>query len=455
MPWPSRCLFCHETEVTIRGLLLAVYVYLRMVKNMRTYLHFLIFLGLACFVAGVAVAEGVQISNVRLGISDVSNNTANKTRIVLDVGAHVKPKVFTLPNPHRVVLDFPTLTFNTDLSDVNLDARGVVKAMRQGLFKPDTTRVVLDVKTAVDVHVFDIPPTTLAGKPRPRRIVIDLTRKTGAAKPTIKVAKGKVTTPKQANETKPKATAAVPVQQKPAPVIRKTKSKPKGPFIVVIDPGHGGVDPGAVGKKKTYEKHVVLETSKRLKTELEKQPNTKVYLTRTSDKFVKLGDRTAFAQRRDADIFISVHADAHHVRTVKGGSVYVLSEKASDKEAARLADNANKGDLFAGLDISDEPKEVQNILIDLTRRETKNRSVRLANEVLQDLGKAVHLRKKEALFAGFKVLKAPEIPSILIEMTYLSNLKEEKLLNTSSHQTKIAKAVAAGVKDYRRKFEGR
>ena len=220
----------------------------------------------------------------------------------------------------------------------------------------------------------------------------------------------------------------------------------------MIDPGHGGNDPGAIGLKKNYEKNVVLSVAKRLARQLDDIPNVEVHLTRDRDTYVKLDERVAFAQRRNADLFLSLHADAHRVRSVRGGSVYVLSQRASDKEAARLAREANKSDRVAGVAMKDEPPEVRNILIDLAQRETMNKSAILGAAVLREMDKVVHLRKDDVLFAGFKVLKAPEVPSILIEMGYMSNPEEERKLITTYHQNRIARALRDGVATYIEKF---
>ncbi len=382
-----------------------------------TYLFLFILLGVGAICSSFAE---IVVEKVRLG------QHTGKTRVVLEVSKAVSPKVFTLLNPNRVVLDFPEVKFKPDLSSVELPENGYVGKMRQGLFKPGVVRMVLDAKRSVSPRVFSIPASGRFG----HRVVIDLIPRKGRD-----------------------VLAPVPSTEKIirlAPVVRKVKSSSgkDATLVVVIDPGHGGVDPGAIGLKKTREKDVVLSVAKKLKKELNKLKNVKVYLTREKDIFLKLDDRIAFAQRRDADIFVSLHADAHKVRSVRGGSVYVLSERSSDKEAARLAREANRGDLFAGLDISHESHEVQSILIDLTQRETMNRSSQLAQKVLTQMGKVGKLRKKEVLFGGFRVLKAPEIPSVLVELAYLSNPEEERRLRSSANQQKIAVALAKGISGY-------
>jgi N-acetylmuramoyl-L-alanine amidase len=371
---------------------------------------------LAWVVMATAWAAPSVVGKVRLG------QHGEKTRVVLEVDTPVTPRIFTLSGPLRVVLDFKNTRFSQSMEDIKIPTASLVGKMRQGAFKPGVTRMVLDVKQNVKASLFTIPAKGSFG----HRIVVDLFPRSQARGGD------------QGNTT-----------SRLAPVVRPKPPRLKGQqFVIVIDPGHGGVDPGAVSMKKIYEKNVVLSVSKYLQKELQKIPNTKVHLTRNKDVFLKLDDRVKFAQRRHADLFISLHADAHKVRKVRGGSVYVLSEKASDKEAARLAREANRGDQFAGLDISHESREVQNILIDLSQRETMNQSALLAQSILQELTGVTRVRKRKVLFAGFRVLKAPEIPSVLIELAYLSNPEEERQLRRSSHQRALARAVASGVEKY-------
>ena len=380
-------------------------------------------------------ADSAVVTAARAGVN------GDRTRIVLESDAPIKYTFFTLPNPNRVVLDLRNTSFATDLRKVKVHENALIKSMRQGLFKKGVTRMVLDAKKSVKASVFIIPNSKNAGA----RLVIDVYPRKAGDKETRHV---KVVPPK-----KPVAVKS-PIRKEEkalAPVVRPAakQKKKKDAVVIVIDPGHGGVDPGAIGKYKTREKDVVFNMAKRLRKHLQKIPNTKVYLTREKDIFVKLRDRVSFAQRRNADLFISIHADAHSDRRVSGGSVYVLSERSSDKEAARLARHVNEGDIIAGIDFTNEPPEVRNILLDLTQRETLNKSSLLAQEVIKDMRKVIKVRNKQRpLFAGFRVLKAPEIPSILVEMAYISNPKEEKNLKSWRHQEKLATAITRGVRRF-------
>lgn len=377
---------------------------------------------------------GPAIEKVRVG---QHNQT---TRVVLESNTPLEPRIFTLRSPNRVVLDFPEINFSRSLASVNQPPKSLVTNMREGLFKPGVTRMVLDVKQPVAIKKFNIGESEGFGY----RIVLDLTP---TAKPTPAVTEKIIPSIKKAEAPKAKrqqATIKLPPVQ-PAP-------KKKGdPIVVMIDPGHGGVDPGAVTRSHVYEKHIVLSVAKRMQKELNNTHGYKAYLTRDKDIYIPLAGRVKKAQEVNADIFISIHADAHRNRKVRGGSVYVLSEKSSDKEAARLAAHANRGDIVAGLDLSEEQPEVRDILIDLTQRETLNKSTILAKDVIQKLRPVVRLRKKTPLYAGFRVLKAPEIPSILVELAYLSNSSDEKNLRSPTQQRKMAKALSDGVQAFARK----
>ena len=374
------------------------------------------FLGLSSF----ADAAPLVIEKIRLG------QHGEKTRVVLESNKPLKPQHFTLPTPPRFVMDFPEVDFKADLAHAEIPPKSLVDTLRQGHFKPGVVRMVMDLNKAAVASVFTIP----ASKDYKFRLVVDLTPATDA----------------QIAERKKEILKTTPKKKIRPAVYADTKKAAK--TVVVVDPGHGGVDPGAIGKRKTYEKNVVLQIAKRLRNELQKDPNIKVFLTRDKDIFVPLSERVRFAQQKKADLFISLHADAHKNRRIRGGSVYVLSDKSSDKEAARLARKANEGDLMAGIDLSHESKDVQNILIDLAQRETMNKSAELAKEVIQDLGKVTKLRKDRIMFAGFRVLKAPEIPSVLVEMSYISNPTEERLLTQREHQTKLARAISNSVHRY-------
>jgi N-acetylmuramoyl-L-alanine amidase len=225
------------------------------------------------------------------------------------------------------------------------------------------------------------------------------------------------------------------------------KPLPRRP-IVVLDPGHGGLDPGAIGLSGVYEKDIALDAVRLVARQLEASRRYRVVFTRTSDEFVALQDRVARARAAEGDLFLSIHADALPDPEMRGASVFTLSEKASDKEAAALAARENKVDLIAGIDLSRHAPEVSSILIDLARRQTNNQSIQLARRLVTDLGQDVLMLNNSHRSAGFAVLKAPDIPSALVEMGCLSNRQEEHALRMPSYRQKVAIGIARSINDY-------
>jgi N-acetylmuramoyl-L-alanine amidase len=218
--------------------------------------------------------------------------------------------------------------------------------------------------------------------------------------------------------------------------------------IIVLDPGHGGIDPGAIGLSGVYEKDIALDAARLVARDLEATRRYRVVLTRTTDEFIPLQDRVTRARAADGDLFLSMHADALPDPDMRGASVFTLSEKASDKEAAALAARENKVDLIAGIDLSRHAPEVSSILIDLARRQTNNQSIRLARQLVNDLGHDVAMLNNSHRSAGFAVLKAPDIPSALVEMGCLSNREEERALRTPSYRRKVAAGITRSINDY-------
>ena len=227
-----------------------------------------------------------------------------------------------------------------------------------------------------------------------------------------------------------------------APPRPPARARLRGKRVIVIDPGHGGPDPGTIGVNGTYEKHITLAMAKEIKNQLEQTGRYKVVLTRDRDIFLRLRDRVAQAREAEADLFLSIHADSIADGSARGPSVYTLSEKASDREAAELAEKENKADVIAGLDLSHETPEVGSILIDLAQRETMNRSAHFAAGLVGEIRKEASVLRNTHRFAGFAVLKAPDVPSVLVELGFLSNPAEEKALASRAYRVKLAQAVA-------------
>ena len=381
----------------------------------------LLIAGLFAFAAGLSfpAAATTEVTSVRIG------DYAAKTRIVLDLSGKTEFDLFSLPDPYRIVINLPEVDWHFDDDKVRRGKR--ITGFRFGLFRPGQSRMVIDMARPVLVNkAFILEP----GKKRGYRLVIDLVD----------------TSRKAFLEAVRRQQLARLAEREPEDDTSPTSAKPRDSRpLIAIDPGHGGVDPGARGSSGNWEKTLTLQQALELKHLLLATDRYRVILTRENDVFVRLRERIAIAQRAGADLFISLHADSIANRRVRGGAVYTLSEKASDNEAAALAEKENKADIIAGIDLNDQSKTVAKILIDLRQRLTKNDSVILANGLVHELRGSMRLLRKNHRFAGFAVLKAPDIPSVLIEMGYLSNKQDERLLRDSGHRHKIAESIVRSI----------
>lgn len=391
---------------------------------------FLLFLGpMAIFAAASASADAnTVVKSVRIGDYDT------KTRVVLDLSTKVGFSIFSLADPYRVVVNLPEIDWRLNPDAVRPGKR--ITGFRFGLFRPGQSRIVIDVARPVIVQSsFILPPNSQFG----HRLVIDLAD-------TTRTAFFQALRRSQAARTT--AAPRPPVARAPRPAP-KPAAKPRDIRpVIAIDPGHGGVDPGARGRSGTWEKSLTLKQGRELRRQLLATKRYRVVMTRNKDVFVRLRERIAIAQRAEADLFLSIHADSIANRRIRGGAVYTLSERASDKEAAALARKENKADIIAGIDLNDQSKTVAKILIDLRQRLTKNESVTLAKGLVKELRGSMRLLRNNHRFAGFAVLKAPDIPSVLIEMGYLSNRRDEKLLLNPAHRRKVARAIVRAIDAY-------
>lgn len=370
--------------------------------------------------ASAAVAEVPVATRARLG------EHPDKTRVVLELSRGVPYRVFTLADPYRVVIDLPEIDWRVAEEMRGLSA-GVVKGMRYGLFTPGRSRVVLDLERPARIKsVFVLEPS----KDYPYRFVLDLAAASREA--FLEAA--------EVIDSDPPL-PAVQASTTPAPVSDER-------LTIIIDAGHGGVDPGAIGASGTYEKDVTLNYARALKARLDRSPKYRAILTRNRDVYVKLVDRRQTAQYARADLFIALHADAHHRAGIRGASVYTLSDKASDELAAELADDANKSDIIAGIDLSDETPFVSEILVDLAKRETMNLSATYASTLIRAFDGQVRLLTKPHRSAGFVVLKSVDVPSVLVELGFLSNPEEERLLLSPKFRRRIVESIAAAVDRY-------
>jgi N-acetylmuramoyl-L-alanine amidase len=383
---------------------------------------------------------------------------ADYTRVTLEHDAPLKFTHFTVDNPDRLVVDIEGVEFNSILDSL---ARKVtnddpyIKLLRAGRYKPGVVRLVMELKVKVAPQVFEIKPVGEYG----HRLVLDVYPLT-PVDPLMALLEGRkdaVEPLKLEAESKPRE--APPTQKAetaPAPEAPEVKTSRKSgkPVVdrlvtITLDPGHGGEDPGAVGRGGTYEKNVTLAVARRLKARIDAEPNMRAVLTRDSDFFVPLQMRVQKARRVQSDLFLSIHADAWVKPDARGSSVFVLSERgASSSQARLLAQRENDADLVGGVNLSAKDLFLARTLLDLSQTATISDSLKLGKYLLGELGSVNTLHKTSVEQAGFAVLKAPDIPSALIETAFISNPDEERRLNDDAYQDKLADAIVRGVKQY-------
>lgn len=423
----------------------------RKIKGFGAALAFLA----AAMPAAWAATDSV-VTDVRAGRQGAT------TRVVLELSRQMELSIFTLADPYRVVVDLPEVGWRLPSRPLPRQT-GVLKKLRYGLFKPGNSRLVLDLTGPAAVNdaflmapsggfgyrfVIDLAPTSrqafvAAMRQKPRRVAM-----AAPAKSTLSPAPRSKWTPSPAPVsvfTPPAANASVTAPM-PNPSVKSDRDRSRR--VIAIDPGHGGADPGTTGRSGTTEKHITLALARQIKKHMEADGRYKVVLTRTRDVFVRLRDRIAVARDAGAELFVSIHADAIEDRKISGLSVYTLSEKASDVEAAMLAEKENKADLIAGVDLTGETQEVTSILIDLAQRESMNQSSRFASILIKELKKDVRLLRNTHRFAGFAVLKAPDVPSVLLEVGFLSNRRDEKNLTSKVYRARLAASIGRAVGAY-------
>ena len=373
-------------------------------------------------------AAALDVESVRFGVYQ------DKTRLVLDMDRPSPFRAFVLSAPYRMVIDLPSFEWNAGQVK-GPDAAGV-KATRHGNLQPGISRIVFDMNRAISIqNAFTLSRS--GGKPD--RLVIDFAN---VSPSVFEQVKNKV---HGTLDTQKSIAQEVSTYTPPPPPPPGKEQKP----LVILDPGHGGIDPGAIGANGVHEKVVALSLAQELKKQLEASGKYRVKMTREKDVFIKLSDRVKFARKHGGDLFMSLHADSLRNANVRGASVYTLSEKASDAQTAKLAARENKADLIAGIDLNVEDKDVANILMDLAMRDTMNQSKFFANTLVDNFkSNSVRILERPHRYAGFAVLKAPDIPSVLVEAGFMSNKKEADLLNTTAHRKKIATALKKGVDRY-------
>ena len=375
-----------------------------------------ILLNCLIFFSTSVFAKTVTVDNVRVWAAPDS------TRVVFDVSGPVKHKLFSLNKPHRAVIDLKNATLKKNTTQPKpLDK--YLKGIRSGARNKNDLRIVLDLKKQIKYKIFQLQPNKHYG----HRLVIDL------FDVEIKQAKKEEIKKEIKKET-----------QQPA----KLRD-----VIIAIDAGHGGDDPGAKGPSGVYEKNVVLKIAKNLAEVINKERGMRAVLIRKGDYYIKLRNRIEKAREYKADLFISIHADAFRDPKVRGSSVYVLSKKGASSEAAKwLAEKENSSDLIGGVSLENKDDLVASVLLDLSQTASLEASIDIADRILKGLRKVGKVHKRNVQSAPFAVLKSPDIPSILIEMAFISNPIEEKKLTNSKHRKKMSNAILIGLKGYFRDF---
>lgn len=386
--------------------------------------------------AAPASVAPASVVGVRLG------DQGGRTRFVLEMTAAAEFDLYLLADPPRAVVDFSGLDWAAD--DGSGDGSGLIAAHRHGLVRDDTMRLVLDLTGPTAVRdVFFLPATGSL----PYRFVLDLeptTPELFAGSVVEGGATGRPAALRRPSVAPAPATPARAAGPVPSP------GRPALP-TVVLDAGHGGIDPGATGIDGLHEKHVTLDMAIRVAALLEEGGRYRVVLTRDRDVYLRLRDRVAIARQEAADLFLSLHADHYPEPWLRGASVYTVSDRASDREAAALAQRENRSDLIAGVAIDPADDLTASILIDLAQRRTLSDSARMADLTVAALGDVTALIPDAHRQAGFVVLKAPDVPSVLVELGYLSNAEDERLLGTAEYRDRLARALVRAVEAY---FEG-
>lgn len=413
-------------------------------------------------IVSLPVEAATQVSSVRVWPAQ------DYTRLTIESNAPITYNLFTVKNPERLVLDLENIELNGALNEISEKISAgdpYIKQVRVGNFKPRVVRVVLDLKAEVKPQIFALQPIGDYG----HRLVLDIY-------PAVPVDPLMALVQKSENKLAQQNDTSLPGEKtgepsEPVEATRndavnqpKTSEKPgiaggrhdnnanqdvTRLITIAIDPGHGGEDPGARGRSGTREKNVTLAIARKVKARIDQEPNMRSMLTRDGDYFIDLQERVHKAQKIRADLFISIHADAFIRPNARGSSVYALSERGATSAAARwLANSENQSDLIGGVNLNVRDPYLKKTLLDLAQTATINDSVKLGKSVLSELGSVNELHRYSVEQAGFAVLKAPDIPSILVETAFISNPEEETRLKDEAYQNKIADAIVEGIKRY-------
>lgn len=369
------------------------------------------------------------------------------TRITLESSAELKFSHMIVKNPERLVVDLEGVELNSVLQSLPskvMESDPLISLIRAGLNRPGVVRVVVELKSEINPQIFTLKPIASYG----HRLVLDLFPNE-PYDPLLALIQ-KSSPMEAAAGDSGNSTAARQDVRKPSPQQRQpVEPDTNRLFTVILDAGHGGEDPGAIGRRGSYEKNVTLSIARRLQKKIDAEPNMRAVMTRNGDYFVPLQQRVAIARRVQGDLFVSIHADAFVRPEARGSSVYVLSERGATSSAAKwLAQKENDADLIGGVNLARQEGHLARTLLDLSQTATINDSLKLGSAVLQELGGVNRLHKPQVEQAGFAVLRAPDIPSILVETAFISNPEEEKRLNDNAYQDKMAEAIMRGIRQY-------
>ena len=382
--------------------------------KLRLQLISLAVLLFCCICLSAAQAQQTQVRDVRIA------SQPDRTRVALDLNQRAEHKIFTLSNPHRVVIDIMPGRMSSAALPMPAGS-GSVKRIRSANRQDGTVRIVLDLAAPVRPRSFLLAPDGQNGN----RLVVDLLP-LGAA-PVVKSA--------------PQVSVPKPAPQGMPPTGRK--------IVVAIDAGHGGKDPGASGPTGVREKDVVLNISQRLAEKINADPNMQAFMTRRDDRFVNLRQRMESARAAEADLFVSIHADAFRDLRVRGATVYVLSSKgASDEASKRLAQRENAAHLIGGVSLGDKDPTLASVLMDLSQNASLSASIDVGAEMLDEISRVTPVRKRKVQQAPFLVLKSPDVPSVLVETAFISNPSDERNLGSWKYRDKLAAAMYRGINDY-------
>jgi N-acetylmuramoyl-L-alanine amidase len=400
---------------------------------------------LALIVSPIGHAASASLLAVRVWPAD------EYTRITLEGASSLRYSHMLVPDPDRLVVDLEGIRLDSVLQSLPskvLDSDPYIRLIRAGQNRPGVVRVVVELKAPVNPQLFTLAPVGNYG----HRLVVDL-HPTEEHDPLLALIMKD--SPLDAAAGDAGKDAAQAVGGEPAQAAAERRPARRGEpqverlFTVALDPGHGGEDPGAVGAAGSYEKNVTLSIARRLKRKIDAEPNMRAMLTRDGDYFVPLGQRVTRARRVGADLFVSIHADAFVRPEANGSSVYVLSERGASSSAARwLAQKENDADLVGGVNLARQDGHIARTLLDLSQTATINDSLKLGRAMLGEIGDINRLHKPDVEQAGFAVLKAPDIPSVLVETAFISNPAEERRLNDEAYQDKMANALLRGIKRY-------